>query len=103
MKIKQSCIGLMKKISDYLKDLKVKKGYFKHTELIDLMGVKRSFITDWINDKATIKAGKCLIIAEELGVKPELILITMLYEKEKNSRDKEELSKIIERLEKDSN
>ena len=89
----------MKKITDYIKLLKYEKDISKNVDLIVILGSTKGFIGDLINGKKKISTSKCLILAEELKIKPEIILLTMLYEKEKDIESKEKLKKIIQRIE----
>jgi plasmid maintenance system antidote protein VapI len=98
MKIKINYESIMKKISSYLKELKVLKGHKYDSELIESLGVTKGMLSGLMNGTRMISLKKCLIVSKEHGVSPEVLILTMLYEKEKDAVTKKELKDIVLRL-----
>jgi len=98
MNVKELYYSIMIRINDYLEQVKKNNATTKNTILVELLGVTRGFISELLKGNKKLSTSKCLLLAEELKIKPEIILITMLYEKEESTEIKEKLKEIIYKL-----
>jgi plasmid maintenance system antidote protein VapI len=90
----------MTTIADWIEKLRTKEDIRFDTDIGKLLNITGDMVGKILKGKKKVNTEKCLIMAKELDVRPEIILIQMLYEKEKGEKNKAELLKIIQRLKK---
>lgn len=106
MKLKRLYEYFMKKIKSikqYINDLQNIKDGCSQKEAAKIFGFGEVHIGKIKKGMKSMTAKDCVILADEIEKRPELIIMTMLYEKEKDMKTKSRLEKIILEMDKDSN
>lgn len=90
----------IKSIRQYINDLQNKKEGCTQKEIAKFFGLGEQYIGQIKNGSKNMSAKDCLVMAEELKERPEIILITMLHEKEKDIKTKAKLACLVNKMKK---
>ena len=104
MKLKRLYEYFMKKvksIKNFINDLRHTLDGCTQKEMAKIFGFGEQHMGKIIKGEKNMTPKDCVIMADQINKKPEVIILTMLYEKEKDLDTKSRLKEIIFEMEED--